>query len=187
MKEYFLPVDYQQQFYMKYQNCSEGNYSVDKYMKDFYRLYSRNNMKEPQFRTVTKYIGELKQELQDEIVVVIWDMGTFVARAKKLEEWQQRAISRAQQRQFIGVQKRPNSVGIENKQKTSPGSSQVQQKVQQQSRQQPPKQQQPLRQQNNPYAKPMPRKCFKYKEPGYISNDCCSKNLNLVKAEVGEA
>lgn len=182
MKEYFLPVDYQQQFYMKYQNCSEGNYSVDKYMKDFYRLYSRNNMKEPQFRTVTKYIGELKQELQDEIVVVIWDMGTFVARAKKLEEWQQRAISRAQQRQFIGVQKRPNSVGFENKQKTWPGSSQVQQKVQQQ-----PKQQQPLRQQNNPYAKPMPRKCFKYKEPGYISNDCCSKNLNLVKAEVGEA
>lgn len=72
-------------------------------------------------------------------------------------------------------------------QKTWPDSSQVEQKVQQQSRQQPPKQQQPPRQQNNPYAKPMLRKCFKYREPRYRSNVCRSKNLNLVEVEVREA
>lgn len=56
-------------------------------MKEFYRLHLRNNMNEPEFRTYTKYIGELKQEFQDEIVDTIWDMGTIVDRAKKLEEW----------------------------------------------------------------------------------------------------
>ena len=50
-------------------------------------------------------------------------MGTKVARAKKLEEQKQRVVSRAQQRQLTGVKNRPNSVGIENKEKTWPGNS----------------------------------------------------------------
>ncbi|KAH9753570.1 hypothetical protein KPL71_015115 [Citrus sinensis] len=47
-------------------------------------------------------------------------MGAAVARAKKLEERKQHVVSRAQQRQLTGVQNKPNSVGIENKQKTWP-------------------------------------------------------------------
>lgn len=38
------------------------------------------------FLRVTKYLGELKQEIQDEIVDTVWDMGSVVARAKKLED-----------------------------------------------------------------------------------------------------
>ena len=89
-------------------------------------MHTRNNMDELEFRTITKYLGRLKQELQDEIVDAIWDIGTAVARAKKLEEWKQRVVSRAQQRQLTSVQNRPNNVGIQNKQKTWPSSNQVQ-------------------------------------------------------------
>lgn len=67
-------------------------------MKEFYRLHSRNNMNESEFRTTTKYLGNLKQELQDEIVDVIWDIGIMVTTAKKLEEWKQHVISRVQLR-----------------------------------------------------------------------------------------
>lgn len=40
-------------------------------MKEFYRLHTRNNMDESEFRIATKYLGDLKQELQDEIVDAI--------------------------------------------------------------------------------------------------------------------
>lgn len=42
-------------------------------------------MDELEFQTVTKYVGRLKQELQDGIVDTIWDMGTTVTNAKKLK------------------------------------------------------------------------------------------------------
>lgn len=67
-------------------------------MKEFYRLHTRNNMDESEFRIATKYLGDLKQELQDEIVDAIWDMGIMVTTAKKLEEQKQRVVSRVQQR-----------------------------------------------------------------------------------------
>ena len=63
MKEYFLPVDYQHQLYVKYQNCRQGNHSVDEYMDEFYRLHTRNNMDEPEFQTITKYLGRFNQDL----------------------------------------------------------------------------------------------------------------------------
>lgn len=33
-------------------------------------------MEELEFQIVAKYIGRLKQEIQDEIVEMIWDLGT---------------------------------------------------------------------------------------------------------------
>lgn len=51
---------------------------------------------------VAKYLGGLKQEIQDQIVNAIWDMGTTIARAKKLEERKQHVVFRTQQ-QFISV------------------------------------------------------------------------------------
>lgn len=53
-------------------------------------------MDEPKFQTVTNYLGRLKQELQDEIVDAIWDMDTTVAMTKKMKEWKQYVIPRAQ-------------------------------------------------------------------------------------------
>lgn len=70
---------------------------------------------------VAKYLGGLKQEIQDQIVNAIWDMGT-----QKLEERKQNVVFRTQQ-QFISVQNKPSSVGVKNKHKTWAGSSQAQQ------------------------------------------------------------
>lgn len=92
-----------------------------------YRLHIRNNMDEPKFWTVTKYDAGLRQELQDEIVKAILDIGTAVARAMKLGEHKQCAVSIAQQRQFTSVQNRLSSVQVENKWKTCAGSSEAQQ------------------------------------------------------------
>lgn len=42
-------------------------------------------MNELEFQIVTKFVGRLKQELQDEIVYVIWDMGTMFTNSKRLK------------------------------------------------------------------------------------------------------
>lgn len=89
-----MPADYQQQLYFKYHNCTQGNLSVDEYTKEIYHLYTRNNMEELEFQIVAKYIGRLKQEIQDEIVEMIWDLGTMVTGAKKLEARKQCVIFR---------------------------------------------------------------------------------------------
>lgn len=60
-------ANYQQQLYVKYQICKQGNYSVNEYTKEFYHLHTMNNMDEPEFWIVMEYLGRLKQKLQDEI------------------------------------------------------------------------------------------------------------------------
>lgn len=52
---------------------------------NFIVCIQENNMDELEFQIVTKYVGRLKQELQDEIIDVIWDMGIAVTNAKKLK------------------------------------------------------------------------------------------------------
>ena len=56
MKEYFLPEDYQQQLYVKYQNYKQGNHNLNEYMKEFYHLHTRNNIDEPEFQILTKHL-----------------------------------------------------------------------------------------------------------------------------------
>lgn len=62
---------------------------MDEYTNKFYNLHKRNNTDELEFWTITKYISGLQQEIQDEIVDMIWYLGSIVARAKKLEEMRQ--------------------------------------------------------------------------------------------------
>lgn len=71
IKEYFLLKIYQQQFYLKYQNCRQGNHNVDEYKNDFDNLHTKNNMDNPEFCIGTKYIGRLKQEIKNEIIDAI--------------------------------------------------------------------------------------------------------------------
>lgn len=60
----------------------------------------KNNMNESKFWMI-KYIGKLKQEIQDKIVDTTWDLGSPVVRAKKLEEQGQRVVCRTRQHEFI--------------------------------------------------------------------------------------
>lgn len=78
IKEYFLPSNNH--------NCKERNRSMDQYMKELYRLHTRNNMDEPELRIVIKYIDRLRHEILNEIMDTIWDLGSTIAWAKKLEE-----------------------------------------------------------------------------------------------------
>lgn len=59
------------QLYVKYQNYKQRNCSLDEYTKEFYRLHIRNNMNELEFHTITKYLGKLKQKIQNEIIDMI--------------------------------------------------------------------------------------------------------------------
>lgn len=107
IKEYFLPSNNH--------NCKERNRSMDQYMKELYRLHTRNNMDEPELRIVIKYIDRLRHEILNEIMDTIWDLGSTIAWAKKLEERGNKFFLKNQQQQLISEQNKPSGLRAENK------------------------------------------------------------------------
>ena len=107
IKEYFIPSNNH--------NCKERNRSMDQYMKELYRLHTRNNMDEPELRIVIKYIDRLRHEILNEIMDTIWDLGSTIAWAKKLEERGNKFFLKNQQQQLISEQNKPSGLRAENK------------------------------------------------------------------------
>ena len=67
MRQEFLPYNYTRTVYQQFQNLRQGNRSVDEYTTDFYQLKNRIDLGESESHTVSRYIGGLKQALQDAI------------------------------------------------------------------------------------------------------------------------
>ncbi|KAI0529652.1 hypothetical protein KFK09_002206 [Dendrobium nobile] len=63
----FLPTDYEQILYMRYQHCVQGNRSVSEYSEEFHRLSARNNLNESTNQLVARYIGGIKESIQDKL------------------------------------------------------------------------------------------------------------------------
>lgn len=71
LKRKFLPIDYEQILYEQYQHCKQRNKSVKEYTKEFNRLNARNNLQGIERQQPARYLGGLKEAIQEQFGVKI--------------------------------------------------------------------------------------------------------------------
>ncbi|XP_020700281.1 uncharacterized protein LOC110112409 [Dendrobium catenatum] len=193
LRGHYLPTDYEQMLYMQYQHCSQGHHSVNEYTEEFYRLSARNNLNETTNQVVARYIGGLKEAIQDKLELnSVWTLSQAINYALKVELQLQRHSRSGSYRRIS--------------EHSADGTRQVQQNASQAikpavgmsgiggpnsitSKVNDPKGLQknraPIRE--NPYAKATNIKCFRCFQMGHKSNECPSRpQLQLVDAEADE-
>ncbi|PKU85457.1 hypothetical protein MA16_Dca003197 [Dendrobium catenatum] len=75
LRAQFLPTDFEQILYMRYQHCMQGTRTVSEYTEEFNRLSARNDLQESGTQMVARYIGGLKESIQDKLELnSVWTM-----------------------------------------------------------------------------------------------------------------
>jgi hypothetical protein len=67
MRPAFLPYNYTRTMYQQLQNLSQGSKIVDEYTEEFYKYLTRVELAETDDQLVSRYIGELRQNIQDSL------------------------------------------------------------------------------------------------------------------------
>ncbi|XP_028550608.1 uncharacterized protein LOC114579613, partial [Dendrobium catenatum] len=189
MRAQFLPTDFEQILYMRYQHCAQGTRTVSEYTEEFQRLSARNDLNESATQLVARYIGGLKDTIQDQLELnSVWSMPQAINLALKIEVQQNRKPKTPYYRRHW---QEPNSTA--NKAPTPPvgrtpastttattqlNSSSV---TTEGKAIQKPK----GASSTNPYAKPSNLKCFRCFQPGHKSNECPQRQQANM-AEPGE-
>ncbi|XP_028549531.1 uncharacterized protein LOC114579365 [Dendrobium catenatum] len=174
LRAQFLPTDYEQILYMRYQHCSQGSRSVSDYTEEFQRLSARNNLNESATHLVARYIGGLKDSIQDRLELnSVWSMAQAVNLAMKVEMQQTRQSKTSHIRrhwQENATSGKGSNSGVKS---VTPAGSYVQTQSPNQAPIDPRVQPKPKFVTNeNPYAKPSTLKCFRCFQPGHKSNEC---------------
>ncbi|XP_020696471.1 uncharacterized protein LOC110109634 [Dendrobium catenatum] len=187
----YLPTDYEQMLYVQYQQyCVQGNRSVNEYTEEFYRLSARNNLNETANQMVARFIGGLKETIQDKLVLNdVWSLSQAVNYALKIEMQLSRPNKGGHYRrnpEVMAENSRPNSVvtpQINKQQNVSPSASDpigainknVEQRGLARGRAQA---------KDNPYAKPANIKCFRCFQQCHKSNECPTRpQLQMIDAD----
>ncbi|KAI0503781.1 hypothetical protein KFK09_014724 [Dendrobium nobile] len=91
LRAQFLPTNYEQILYMRYQHCIQGTRALSEYTEEFNRLSARNNLNESANQLVARYIGWLKENIQDRFELnSVWSMSQAINFALKVEMQQNR-------------------------------------------------------------------------------------------------
>ncbi|KAI0530516.1 hypothetical protein KFK09_000060 [Dendrobium nobile] len=191
LRGHYLPTDYEQMLYLQYQHCVQGNRSVNDYTEEFYRLSARNNLNESTNQLVARYIGGLREAIQDKLELnTIWSLSQAVNYAIKEEMQLSRHTRGSQSRrnsETIAEQNRfSNSVTpTSNKQQIAtqavnasynPGNRTMEHKGVQKGK---------LQTKENLYVKPTNIKCFRCLQQGHKSNECPTRpHLQFAEAEI---
>ncbi|KAI0493337.1 hypothetical protein KFK09_027614 [Dendrobium nobile] len=176
LRSQFLPTDYEQILYMRYQHCSQGARSVSEYTEEFNRLSARNDLNESTNQLVALYIGGLKDSIQDQLELnSVWSMPQAVNLALKIEMQQSRKTRPPYSRQhwqepITTANKGPSPSTPKTSPNTPPpnpaaGSS----NVAVEGKLVPKQKSGPI---TNPYARPSTLKCFRCFQSGHKSNEC---------------
>ncbi|KAI0501107.1 hypothetical protein KFK09_019325 [Dendrobium nobile] len=189
LRAQFLPTDFEQILYMRYQHCVQGTRSVSDYTEEFNRLTARNNLSESANQFVARYIGGLKDSIQDRLELnSVWSMAQAVNFALKIEMQQNRQPKSSYNRRHWQEPSTANSKNNSPPVKaspnlspmvTTPSSSHVvgEPRSMQKSKPLP---------RENPYAKPATFKCFRCFQPGHKSNECPQRQqVHLAEGDEG--
>ncbi|KAI0500729.1 hypothetical protein KFK09_018945 [Dendrobium nobile] len=188
LRGHYLPTDFEQILYMTFQQCAQGHRSVSDYTEEFYRLSARNNLNESTNQIVARYIGGLKEAIQDKLEMnSVWSLSQAVNFALKAEMQLNRPIRPFQPRRQLydanAGEAKGQAATTANPVKHAPKTS---------SATTPPTQALPQTVQNrmkgpakdNPYGRPTTLKCFRCFQPGHKSNECPSRQqLHLLEGE----
>ncbi|PKU81696.1 hypothetical protein MA16_Dca026429 [Dendrobium catenatum] len=86
LRAQFLPTDFEQILYMRYQHYMQGARTVSEYTKELNRLSARNDLHELGTQMVARYIGGLKDSIQDKLELnSVWTMPQAVNLAMKVK------------------------------------------------------------------------------------------------------
>ncbi|XP_028549525.1 uncharacterized protein LOC110110738 [Dendrobium catenatum] len=186
LRGHFLPMDFEQMLYVQYQHCSQGTQSVSEYTEEFYRLSARNNLNESETQLVARYIGGLKEAIQDKLEMnSVWTLSQAVNYALKAEIQLNRHPRGSTARRFVvepsGESDKTNA-SSGNKPAPSPcggaGILGAEPKNAVTGRLKTPIKD------ANPYAKPATFKCYRCFQPGHKSNDCPNRQqVQLMEGE----
>ncbi|KAI0507351.1 hypothetical protein KFK09_013473 [Dendrobium nobile] len=176
LRAQFLPTDFEQILYMRYQHCTQGTRSVSEYTEEFHRLSARNDLNESPNQLVARYIGGLKDTIQDQLELnSVWSMPQAVNLALKIEVQQNRKLKTPNSRRHwqepipssnkAATQSVTRSVNSNPPptQSATPSGVSTEAKI-------PYKPKSTTA--SNPYAKPSNLKCFRCFQPGHKSNEC---------------
>jgi hypothetical protein len=76
LKGRFLPLDYEQVIFQRFQNCYQSTRSVSAYTEEFLRLQARCNLNENEDQQVARYVNGLNYSVQDYLAMQgIWSVG----------------------------------------------------------------------------------------------------------------
>ncbi|XP_062177060.1 uncharacterized protein LOC133881996 [Alnus glutinosa] len=89
MKSHFLPFGYTQTLFQRLHSLRQGMRSVDDYTEEFYQLIARNDLSETEEQMVARYLGGLRQPLQDAFSLhSLWTVSEAYQRALVAEKQQ---------------------------------------------------------------------------------------------------
>ncbi|XP_028554101.1 uncharacterized protein LOC110105612 [Dendrobium catenatum] len=186
LRAQFLPTDYEQILYMRYQHCCQGTRSVSDYTEEFHRLSARNNLNESANHLVARYIGGLKDSIQDRLELnSVWSMAQAVNLAMKVEMQQTRLAKNSYNRrhwQEASVSGKGSNPAIKTAPTVGPSAQGPPQNFNSSDPRMQPKPK--VIAKENPYAKPSTLKCFRCFQPGHKSNECPQRQqINLAEGE----
>nr|GMC64190.1 transposon Ty3-I Gag-Pol polyprotein [Ipomoea batatas] len=185
----FLPPDYQQQLFQKYQRCSQDSRSVNDYTEEFYRLGARCNLSETAEQQTARYIAGLRFNIQVRMTLSpIWSVDEAYNMAIKAEALFAQANQRKQY--TPALPKTISTIPPQNSTTHQPITQHTQTTESGHSKTQRQRQEgnfQPQNTTSNPYANPFVGKCFKCGETGHRSNECrARRSVNLIEENTGE-
>ncbi|KAI0495115.1 hypothetical protein KFK09_025262 [Dendrobium nobile] len=190
LRGHFLPTDYEQMLYLKYQHCAQGNRTVSEYTEEFYSLSARNDLNETSNQLVARYIGGLRESIQDKLELnSVWSLSQAVNFALKAEIQLSRHLR-------SGTQRRPTVDTVDLTKQQSSGMRKTPLLPDNSGLSQPPKlnsdPKAPLKPRfpakDNPYPRPQGLKCFRCFQPGHKSNECPNRQqLQLLEGEEEDA
>lgn len=182
-----MPTDYEQILYMKFQYCMQSQRSVSDYTEEFYRLSARNNLNEFTNQIIARYIGGLKESIQDKLELnSMWSLSQAVNFALKAEMQLNRPARTSQRRYFndfaVTDNRTQGSVQYSAPKTGSKASAMTTQPPPTADNKGPSKMKVPAKE--NPYGRPTTLKCFRCFQPGHKSNECPSRQqLQLLEGE----
>ncbi|KAL5548134.1 hypothetical protein UlMin_003365 [Ulmus minor] len=70
MNEHFLPPDYEQTLFSRYQHCRQAYRTVSEYVTEFHKLAARIDIRESENQKISRFIDRLRANIQDEVAIV---------------------------------------------------------------------------------------------------------------------